>query len=251
MRCYVLFLAALASCSGLEESQKKQLKERNERKDLVHRLSTERLYLEPKLVLQPRGPYPWEANYLGGQSSITKELFRCRCASKHSLPMRGGQEFMYPILLEILSYLQAKTGKAVVITCGHRCPTYHAHADPSLYGSTSKHMIGAEVDFYVAGLESKPLDVVNHIIAYYKEKEAYRNSKEYQTFLRLEATKLDIKTPAWYNKEILIKLYQKEEGRDCDNNHTHPYLSIQVRFDREKNEKVTYSWEKAFQGYVK
>jgi hypothetical protein len=59
----------------------------------------------------------------------------------------------------------------------------------------------------------------------------------------------DVSTPPWYNKEILIKLYLKNEGRDFDNRHPYPYVSIQVRFDRELNEKVVCSWQKAFNGY--
>ena len=42
----------------------------------------------------------------------------------------------------------------------------------------------------------------------------------------------------WQNKEILIKLYQKDEGRDLDNRHPHPYISIQVRYDRDRGEPV-------------
>jgi hypothetical protein len=43
------------------------------------------------------------------------------------------------------------------------------------------------------------------------------------------------------NKEILIKFYMPNEGRNADNRHPFPYLSIQVRFDRETNMRVAYS----------
>lgn len=263
----------LSSCSGIEESQKNRIKERNERKDLVHRRSNEVGYPEFKLVTQVREPYPWELGYAGAHPRITKESFRCKgdarnlpkskegdksslchdCGGvrKHSLPVRGGKEFIYPILLDLLNYLQIKTGHPVVITCGHRCPAHHSYADSSAYNINSKHMIGAEVDFYVAGLENKQQEIVDLIMRYYKETECYNKNKEYETFLKLDQVKVDVASTPLYNKEILIKLYQKNEGRDFDNQHSYPYISLQVRFDREKNERVIYSSEKAFNGYMR
>ncbi len=277
MRATIFFISlaflVLTSCSGIEESQKIQRKEMNERKDLIHRRSNEVRYPKFKLVTQVRDPYPWEVGYTGAHPRITKDAFRCKgdvrnlpkpkegnkgfvyhdCGGlrKHSLPVRGGKEFVYPILLDLLNYIQVKTGCPVVITCGHRCPAHHSYADPSVYNISSKHMIGAEVDFYVAGLENKQEEVVDLIMRYYKETECYNKNKEYETFLKLDQVKVDVSTVPLYNKEILIKLYQKNEGRDFDNQHSHPYISLQVRFDREKNERVLYSSEKAFNGYMR
>ncbi len=176
----------------------------------------------------------------------------CDCGGirSHSLPIRGEKEFVYPVLLDILNYIQMKTARPVVVTCGHRCPLHQSYADGSVYHMASKHMIGAEVDFYVSGMEERPLDIVDLIMEYYKETETYRGRAEYQRFSRLDSVKFDVETTPWYNKEILVKLYRKNEGRDLDNLHPYPYLSIQVRFDREKNEKVTYSRREAFEGYI-
>ena len=277
MRVIIFFISfaflLLTACSGIEESQKIQIKERNERKDLVHRCSNEVRYPEFKLVSQIREPYPWELGYAGVHPRITKEAFRCKgdirnlpkardgdknalchdCGGgrKHSLPVRGGKEFVYPILIDLLSYIQIKTGCPVVITCGHRCPAHHSYADPSAYNINSKHMIGAEVDFYVAGLESKPQEVVDLIMRYYRETESYNKNKEYEIFQKLDQVKVDVSSVPLYNKEILIKIYQKNEGRDFDNQHNYPYISLQVRFDREKSERVIYSSEKAFNGYMR
>jgi hypothetical protein len=88
-------------------------------------------------------------------------------------------------------------------------------------------------------------------MAYYAETSVYKRDKQYQEFERLDKRGLDISTPPWFNKEILIKLYKKEEGRDFDNRHPYPYISVQVRFDCEHNEKVVSSWQKAFNGYRK
>jgi hypothetical protein len=112
-------------------------------------------------------------------------------------------------------------------------------------------MIGAEVDFYLLGMEEKYQEVIDLIFRYYKETECYKGRSEYENFVRLDSVKVDVTTAPWYNKEILIKLYQKGEGRDAENQHPYPYLSLQVRFDREKNEKVTYSWDRAFHGYMR
>ncbi len=272
LRIYMIFLL-LSSCSSMEQSQKKEIRQKNERKDRVHRLSHEVQYPETKLLSQIRDPYPWELGYTGIHPQITKESFRCKgdgknppkvkekdsnlilqdCAGvhNHSLPTRGKKEFIYPILLDLLNYIQLKTGCQVIITCGHRCPTHHAYSDSSLYNTSSKHMIGAEVDFYVKGMEDKPQEITSLIMQYYKEQECYKGHLEYEKFSRLDSVKVDIATPPWINKEILIKLYQKGEGRDFDNLHPYPYIGLQVRFDRERNEKVTYSWEKAFNGYMR
>ncbi len=262
----------LSSCS-IERSQNQKVKQSNESKELIYRNSKEKLYPLFELKAQVRDPYPWELGYEGMHPKVSKETFRCRGDQKHlpkpkedaptqlvhdcgggqshSLPIQAGKEFVYPILIDLLNYVQMKTGCPVVITCGHRCPSHNNYADASVYNLSSKHMIGAEVDFYVAGMENKPQEIINLLIKYYTEKETYRGAKEYVHFQTLDNVKVNVSTAPWYNKEILIKLYKKDEGRDFDNQHSYPYLSLQVRFDREKNEKVTYSWEKAFHGYMR
>ncbi len=266
-------LSLLTACSGVEEAQRKQIKERNERKDLIHRLASETHYPMEKLTLQAKAPYPWEPGFTGGHPVITKEAFRCKgnsgnlpktkegdkkylihdCGgfSKHSLPVRDGKEFVYPIFLDILNYIQVKTGLPVVVTSGHRCPEHHNYIDPSAYSKNSKHMIGAEVDFYVVGMERKPLEVIEYIMAYYKETERYKKEKEYVNFTRLDQVKVDISTTPWFNKEILIKLYKENEGRNLDNQHVYPYISLQVRYDRDRKEKVVFSLDKASSGFMR
>jgi hypothetical protein len=263
----------LSSCGGIERSENQKIKQSNETKELIYRTSSEKLYPNLELKTQIRDPYPWELGFVGLHPKITKEAFRCRgdanhlpkkkeeaqgqlvhdCGGglKHSLPIAGGKEFVYPILIDLLNYVQMKTSCPVVITCGHRCPAHNSYADESIYNLSSKHMIGGEVDFYVSGMEEKPQEVIDLIMKYYAEKETYKGSREYTRFHRLENVKVNVSTPPWHNKEILIKLYKKDEGRDFDNQHSFPYVSLQVRFDREKNEKVTYSWEKAFHGYMR
>jgi hypothetical protein len=174
----------------------------------------------------------------------------CGGVDKHSLPMDEDKEFFYPILIDLVNYLQVKTGKRVVITSGHRCPEHNTYVDPSVENQYSKHQIGAEVSFYVQGMESEPEAIVKYLQAYYLEKPEYRDLKEYREFQRYEG-ETNVSTLPWMNKEIFIKLYDKKEGRNFDNRHPYPYVSIQVRYDRAKKERVVYSWDKAHRNYLR
>lgn len=139
----------------------------------------------------------------------------------------------------------------MVITCGHRCPTHNLYADGSKESLSSKHQIGAEVDFYVQGMEDQPLDVVRLLMQYYQEHPTFGRLPEWTAFQRYEKPGVNVVIAPWMNKEIFIKLYQKNEGRDLDNQHPYPYLSIQVRYDRDRSERVVFDWGKANRGFAK
>jgi len=224
--------------------------------------------LEPmKGVKRPL--YPWEEEKNTLYPKITKEFFRCKgsqlnpvhlvqkekelvryydCggAQKHSLPVHDQKEFIYPILIDLLNYLQTKSGKRVVITCGHCCPDHNLYLDPSPFNQVSKHLLGAEVDFYIQGLEQQPEQVVEWIMNYYREQSKYKGLKDFEEFSRYDKGDAHVTTQPWMNKEIFVKIYKKGEGRDFDNRHPYPYVSIQVRYDWDLQEKVSYSWDKAF-----
>lgn len=265
----IVLVPFLIGCSGLEQGEQEKIRRQNARAEVIYRRHDEVHYAIPPLTTRLRENYPWEEGYVGLLPPITKEWFRCRgsgvnptqtntpipgqapivradCqgAQRHSLSLRNGEEFIYPILLEILNDLQSKTGQKVVVTCGYRCPQHNTYADTSSQNQVSKHMIGAEVDFYVQGFENRPEEIVKLVQQFYRQ-ERYKGKKEYQEFERYEKKDTDVSTLPWYNKEIFIKLYRKSEGRDMDNRHPYPYISVQVRFDRDLNEKVTYSWQKA------
>lgn len=110
-------------------------------------------------------------------------------------------------------------------------------------------MIGAEVSFYVQGMEEKPEIVIKLLQDYYKDNEKYKGQKDYEGFKVFDKGKTDVSTLPVFNKEIFIKLYKKKEGRNFDNRHPYPYISIQVRFDRDLNGQVVYSWDKANRNY--
>ncbi len=232
---------------------------------------------EPPLQIDPmvahqRAPYPWEEEKLCHYPKITKDFFRCKgsvlnpvrlvkkekeevryydCGGpqKHSLPLRDHKEFIYPILIDLLNDIQVQTGKRVIITCGHCCPDHNTYLDPSPANQTSKHLLGAEVDFYVQGLEQQPEKIIELILAYYREQPKYKGLKEFEEFKRYEKGDSHVSTPPWMNKEIFVKLVKKEEGRDFDNRHGYPYVSIQVRYDWDLQEKVIYTWDKAFRSF--
>lgn len=212
----------------------------------------------PSATAKEAPKYPWEETYAGKFPKITREYFRCKgsplhpvhkiekegkephvyrdCSGAHGLPVKDGIEYVYPTLLTLLNYIQEKTDHRVVITSGHCCPEHSLYLDPTPYNCASKHMIGAEVDFYVEGMEQES-DKIIQIIQQYYQKHA---QKEYREFSRYQKTNLNVSTPAWMNKEIFVKLYLPHEGRDADNQHPYPYLSIQIRFDPKTNAQVSY-----------
>lgn len=262
--CFLLVL--LTACKS------KETPPNNLKGEYIYRQHDEFLFKIDPPQLSQKPPYPWESNSKGQFSKITKEYFRCKgsllnparteqkeketlrfydCAGtqKHSLPLCNGKEFIYPILIDLLNYIQDKSGKKVVITCGHCCPDHNLYIDPSPKNQTSKHLIGAEVDFYVQGMETETSKIIQLIQNYYKDNPKYKDQKEYLEFKRYEKNDTDVSTQPWYNKEIFVKAYKKEEGRNFDNRHPYPYLSIQVRHDFNLNEKVIYSWDKAFHNF--
>lgn len=266
-----LLLSLVTSCSSSDEQDHNKTW-RNQKGEYIYRKHNETLAIvAPQEKSQPK-IYPWNSQKSDHFPKITKEYFRCKGCSlnpyhtaqvknetvryydcngseRHSLPLKDDKEWVYPILIDLLNHVQEITGRHVVITCGHRCPEHNTYADSSLSNQYSKHMIGAEVDFYVQGLEEHPEQIVKIIQNFYKTDPRYRGKSEYEEFQRYEKSDTDVSTPPWCNKEIFIKLYEKKEGRDFDNRHPYPYLSIQVRHDKDTNEKVNYSRDKAYRNY--
>lgn len=266
----LIFLILCTACSSSDD-RNSNIRQKNQKGEYIYRKHNESLATipPPKKILPT---YSWNQNSTAKFPKITKEFFRCKgsslnpfhvvqqknktirqydCsgASKHSLPLKNGKEFIYPILIDLVNYIQETTAKRVVITCGHRCPIHNTYADPSSVNQYSKHTIGAEVSFYVQGLEEHPEQIVKIIHNFYKITPRYAGKKEYEEFKRYEKSDTNVSTQPWFNKEIFIKLYEKKEGRNFDNRHPYPYLSIQVRHDRDTNEKVIYTWEKAYHNF--
>lgn len=268
---WILLAVFLFSCEGSTLFPNSGSKKRNEVGDYLSRSSNDYVKIPPQRA-KDYSNYFFETKGKGNHPYITKEYFRCKgfslnpprsenvrgevvkihdCSGKekHSLSLRDGKEFIYPVLLDILNFIQDKTGKKVVITSGYRCPEHNNYVDSSPLNQVSKHQIGAEVDFYVQGMENKPLEVVSLILAYYQTHPKYKSDKELNTFKRYEKKDVNTALEPFMNKEIFVKVFSEKEGRNFDNRHLYPYLSIQVRYDLEKKERVNYSWDLAFRGY--
>lgn len=264
-----ILVGILLGCGSSPDSSPKKMSQKGE---YIYRKEDEFVFKVPPPEKTAPVVYAWERNAPGSLPTITKEYFRCKgcgqnpprmierngeterltdCSGiqKHSLPLRNNTEFIYAVLPELLNYLQTSLNKRVVITSGHRCPEHNTYVDATKENEFSKHMIGAEVSFYVQGAENSPLAIVELLMDYYKKHPQYKSQKEYTEFLRYD--KSTTNTPPWYNKEVFIKVFHSHEGRNYDNRHPYPYLSIQVRFDRDTNQKVTYSWEQATRNYLR
>ena len=222
---FLLFF--LFGCSSKEEKGAKQ----NLKGEYIYRHHNEYFFIPPPPRPQVRVGYPWEEKYIGKLPRITKEFFHCKgdplnpvviqsregkdslkyfdCQGKHGLPLREGKEFIYPCLVDLLNFIQEKTNRRVVITCGHRCPKHNAYVDYKPANWSSKHMLGAEVDFYVEGMEQEPMTIVSLLQSYYTN-----TSTELKNFKRYEKEGLPTSTPSWYNKEIFIKLSLSPRGAE-------------------------------------
>jgi hypothetical protein len=258
----LVFILLLMGCSGLEKSEKEKIKKKNSTFQPILRNHQEKTELQLDTTLVFRDKYPWEKELVGRLHPITKEYFRCKGSSlnppiqvaledkattivrdcggldKHSLPIKEQKEFIYPALIEILNEIQKKLLSKVIITCGHRCPEHNRYADQAKLVETSKHQIGAEVDFYVEGYENRPQEVIQVIKQFYLDQPRYQNLKEFQLFSSLGKNRFE-------NKEIKFFLNEKHERRDLDNRHPYPYITIELKYDFDQKKKIEYSWKEA------
>lgn len=260
----LLLILIAASCSRREEYPQK-----HQKAEFIERHAAERKWHPAPPQKKPLPRYLWETAKATPHPVITKDFFRCNGSSlnpsrvikekngsvflndcggtgSHSLPLKNHKEFIYPILIELLNEIQDKTNRKVIITCGHRCPKHHFYARSENQSRYSKHMIGAETAFYVQGMEDEPEKIVTLLIEHYAGK-----NPEYSEFKRYTKSDTDVSTLPWYNKEVFIKLYKEDEGRDFDNRHPYPYIRIQVRYDRDLDKRVIFLWDEAEHNILK
>lgn len=263
---FLVLMLILVGCSD-QTPTSKQVKG-----EFIYRQKDEYHFQLSEQKLAQEKTYPWRSHEDDSLLPITKAYFRCKghilhpvqvqqkgketlsyydCGGieKHSLPLREKKEFIYPILIDLLNYIQTNLKKKVVITSGHCCPDHFIYIDPARSHRPSKHMIGGEVDFYVEGKEYDPQAIVNLILAYYKTNSKYKGLEDFEQFHREKNPSWGM--PAWINKEVFVKIVGKGEDRDFDNSHSYPYVNIQVRYDWDTQSNVTYSWDKAFKGYYR
>ncbi|MEX0962117.1 MAG: hypothetical protein WDZ28_04595 [Simkaniaceae bacterium] len=261
---FIIFGLFLISCQGWERTEKDRIKKVNEVSSRVYRYHFERYAEETPLLHRIRERYPFEEKMIGLIPKITKEHFRCRGSShnpiqikknqqgnayslvdcggieQHSLPVEENSEKIYPILIDLLNNVQKETNRRVIVTCGHRCPIHNAYSDQRGKNLKSKHLIGAEVDFYVQGYEESPREIIDILLEYDKDQEY---GLFYYALIDGVAT--------WQNKEVRFSLFQKNQGRDFDNRHPYSYITIELLYDRSENKRVYYTWHRSFNGYLR
>ena len=247
----------------MQKSESERIRRLNLHRESIYRFAGEKFFPDAQIVLKPRVAYPWEAKMIGNYMRINKEFFRCPgrrnnpicdgvsdCGGvrSHSLPTEGGTEFVYPVLIDLLNYVQIKTGRRVVITCAHRCPIHNKYAEPM--ATHSKHLVGAEVDFYVEGYEQDMAQIVEILVRFYRESEVYATQSEYTSFSVCTGNPRSLAHPGWKNREVAIRVFGPDEGRDFDNRHEHAYISIELLYNREARKKVHYNWNTANQSLL-
>ena len=126
----------LCACSSSPDPGSKESRKANMKGEYIYRVHDEHFFaVDPPTRMMPQ-PYPWEQGTVGHNPKITKEFFRCKGSSlnpvhvdqqngetvryydcggaeKHSLPLRDNKEFIYPILIELVNYLQEKQKKGL------------------------------------------------------------------------------------------------------------------------------------------
>ena len=230
-------LLLLLSCSGLEQSESKRRCQANLVVEPIRRRSSDDLFSLKDPEDSELPTYPWHKRYTKKRLCINQEFFRCKgdplnpplsitsqttgqityqidCegVERHSLPIQNGKEFIYPILIDLLNQVQEKTEKRVIITSGHRCRAHNSYVDPSPKNRSSKHLMGAEVDFYVEGMEWRPLEIITLFQTICAENPLVKQGLN-----------------RWSNRDLIITCKKEDEGRNGDNRHPYPYLSIELR----------------------
>jgi len=270
MKRYLCIFLLLAACSGLENSEREKVRKLNAVQEPIYRLSSEKLVIESGGKKELRERYPWEKQSVGNYPQLTKEFFRCKgnygnltlgtgsmarrdCGGidQHSLPIVNGDEYVYPALLDLLNFVQGELKAKVIVTCGHRCPAHNRYVDPSKRNSMSKHMMGAEVDFYVEGYQRKPFEVVKALMQYYNQHEDFKDIIPFTRFAKSNNAVSKLKNPAWMNREIAIRIYEPGEGRDLDNSHDYTYVNVELKWSRDTKRRLGFNYLIAHQSLLR
>lgn len=243
---------AFLSCSGIEQSEMQKIKKLQAHKEKVTPLEMQSPLMSFEHKKRVLKPYFWEKTIDGNIPKVTKEFFRCkgsitnplakvksgqsvvfqfdcRGIDDHSLPLRDGKEFVYPALIDILNDIQQQAKSKVIITSGHRCPLHDAYVLG--FRSNSKHQIAAEVDFFVEGYKNSPEKIITMLNSYYKK----------TSFGPLRK----IGEKVFENSEVICRIVYDREKLIFDNKISHPYLTLELKYDRASQSKVVYNWNAA------
>lgn len=256
---HLILLAILCcSCDDASSRVKKKRKKNNYVCEKIYRNSDEFFYQEDHLVIAEKTFYPWQSR--SNFTQITMNTLRCRGSDSHKsykigkktvedcnglhdhgLPYKDKQEFVYPVLIDTLNYLQDSLQKEVVVVSGHRCPKHHRYVTRG-QSRLTRYMIGAKVDFYIKGYENDLGKVIETIATRYANDE-----KRYKEFVK-SAQKDG--TYSFRNKELRISYGVNAEAKKFDNVHF-AVISLEVLYDREKDQRVYLEWDQAYKGYIR
>jgi len=150
----------------------------------------------------------------------------CFGIKSHSLPIRNGKEFIYPILIQLLNLVQEE--EKVVIVSGHRCPEYNRHIGGA---ATSKHQIGAAVTFYVEHTDSQL--IIEKILS-------YDPKQEMGQFVKIQGKR----GVYWANREVKVELL-RDQKEGIEKGEGPLLIELEVLFDRDASRRVNYSWDEA------
>lgn len=268
-----LFLLCMTSCLEWQDPFKGRQRYQNQMAEYIERSHGETLYTAEQPEIQPPLETPWNTTSFTKNRPlpITRHFFRCRgntlhpprilsrdeknkftlldCGGygEHSLPLRENEEWIAPILIELLNDIQDKTNKQVVITSGHRCPTHQKYIELPHDPRANKHQIGAAATFYVTGFEESPETILDLIVAFYQGPHDAPYSPQEKTFTAIPSSSPDRRI--LQNKEIRITIYHKEAAREGDQDHPYAYLVLEVLYDRQKQEPITTPTEQATKNY--
>ncbi|MCH9620946.1 MAG: hypothetical protein S4CHLAM20_03560 [Chlamydiia bacterium] len=252
-----MIVLCLVGCSSADDrSQGRRMKE-NKATEKIYRLSHQKFYTEEPAELVKKDPYPWESGT--AFSKITVDSFRCQgrrnhqkrqrdgkeyadCGglAEHGLPYADKDEFVYSVMIKLLNQVQNAFQKKVVITSGHRCPKHHSYITMGK-SKISRYMIGAKVDFFIEGMEEKPHEIIEKLKSFYKNDQGYSEFREVRN---------NDGTRSWHNKEVILTINPEGEHTKLQNRN-HPVVSIDVRYDRDKEESIILDWKRAYEGYIR
>lgn len=259
----VTVLLLLTGCVSVEDTQMEKFYAKNEIREKIYRFEEEIEYPLLPPQKKEKEKYPWEKEAQVKLDPVAVSDFICKGSKKHPnrIIVRASQEELsyedcggkeehgtptiYPILPRLLNRVQELTGRRVVITSGFRCPKHEQYLHPGEVAPSSLYTHGAACDFYVEGLQNSPQIVIKIIQDFYKQDPATSHDPSFTVFHRLPLDTSHAVTP-WINREICLIINTDQEGRNPDNAHDFPYISLLVHYDREAKKPIKTTWQGIF-----
>lgn len=256
--CVVLCL--FTSCSGMQESERYQLRRANETRvqisNVEYRPCSNKVNCKQDYNVDAL-TYPWEISLPCGIESITINDFRCKgsvshkkkaskgrstsvyimdCNSEsHSLPLRGGKEYVFPVLIDMCNYVQQELKSCVKIAAGHRCDAHSRYQLASLRNVGSRHRACALVTLYVENCSDTPEKVVDSIASFLAS-DCYKRDNIFKTSCKY--IHQGTKNARLTSKEFDVGIASQEALQDSEHLSAPYYITIKVLYDYEAKSSV-------------